>query len=213
LSWFKRLFAKPEKARPKRSVRAPRDLKAAQAKIDAERKAFEASLAEGAAFIPSQAEKDGQRDPADLVDTSKAWVAYQDDMAASDWPDLATVLGQLERDETKQIYLGRAKEHHLTLELSDSYGVVTLMSGSEYPHDHVYLYAHTPDNLTAQVPEEQHITVGCPCCGVGMAWHASRAHMPADVARRVFLSAVRHDYRQAEWLLYDLPSYVSPGRG
>lgn len=175
-------------------------------------KAYAASVADGSVFSPLPLEIEGERHPLDFVKTAVAWQIYQDPCETEPPLSINSALEALAESKQAALYLGFDETHHLILEVTELYGVCTLMSGAEND-DYTYLYSHGPDNVDEQGCAEMQVTAGCPCCGVGMWTHASRVHMPRDEAIKVFQAAVQHDYSKTKWYHYEIDSYCSEGYG
>ena len=162
---------------------------------------------------PLVSERENIIDPFDLVATTEPWKVnpegYED---LSEVPSISTLFDQVARNEIVGIYLGSAETYHLILEVQGENGVCTLMSGANNP-EYQYFYALTNSNERSQVDSINHVSGGCPCCGVGMIWHASRVHMPRTEAIEIFESAINHDYSKANWLKYDHNDRCYKGKG
>ncbi len=187
-------------------------MRPARAAVEARRAEFEADLESGALFQPLASELAGATDPSRLVDTSLLWAVYQDDIASAPVQTVDAALAALAVPQEGQIYLGRLDTHHLTLEVKRDLAVCTLMSGSASKEAH-YFYALGSANRASQVAGSEHVVAGCPCCGVGMIWHPSRAHMDRSEAVEIFKAVARHDYSAARWLAYEPGDFCNPGRG
>ena len=178
----------------------------------ARRQSFDASVEEGSVFTPSKSELEGQTDPGKIVSADTPWESYRDECAASVWPDTETALEEFRRGERQFISMGDAQSFQMTFETNDKFGVITILSGSE-TWEELYLYAYTDENARTQIEAEHQLWAGCPCCGVGMFVHPSRAHMPVKLATDVFLAAIGHDYSRARWLPYDPNDHTERGKG
>lgn len=174
-----------------------------------DRRAFQDAIEDGSFF---QIQPDEQRaEPEHSVDLTEPWSVTRDDASLNPVHSVKEALAEEETAERGFLALGRADWHHLVLETNGPYGVVTRYSGPEIGA-HLMLYARAASSCDRQVAEDQHVTAGCPCCGVGMGWHASRAHMAKADAIAVFKAAAVHRY-DADWYTYGEWQRVSPGRG
>ncbi len=181
-------------------------------KLRAERQAHLDAIESGTIFHPTDAEREGARNPTDVLETTVPWRLSPSLYAEGEPTSLDVELSQLTRSGEGAIYLGTDATHHLVVELKAGRGVCTFVSGFEN-EDRVSLYAHGPDNAITQIPRDEQIWAGCACCGIGTIPHASRAHMPAEKALAIFRKGLAHDYSGTTWLGYEPDNFISRGSG
>jgi hypothetical protein len=146
-------------------------------------RAFDASLALGELWRPSEAEISTARTPSSL--SGGNWHLEFD--YYSDHPELtvAEVCRRVSTGELSVAFLASDSGEHLLVSVNSEYGAC------EYQNDREsdWRYAYCNENLTSQVPKNLHLPQPCACCGVGLGWYPSRTHMPRTIALQI-LSAI-----------------------
>ena len=122
--------------------------------------------------------------------------------------DLKGAIAQAKGEICGNLFLISPKRERLNLHFNDYYAACA------YKDSVHYLYAHTDDNLKTQVEADMHLSLDCPCCGVGLSYTHSRAHMPRDKAFALLEQIIETGSPETVlWLDMGEVNFVSRGRG